>query len=157
MAEPDLAEMAEADVHLVVLSLGLNSVSTLRTQTAPAQRCAAPAALWRPLLFGAHEVVLLSLSGLLVELNPKECVVCVARPREMRQACGHLLLCGPCWAQLLTRGDAACPLCRRDVRAAVAEADAGGRGSERTFDPRPAAWAAAAAQENVPPPPPPDG
>ena len=44
-----------------------------------------------------------------------ECVVCMAAPRGTRlRPCCHALLCAPCAADLVRRGDA-CPACRAGV------------------------------------------
>ncbi len=44
-----------------------------------------------------------------------ECVVCMAAPRGTRlRPCCHALLCPPCAAELVRRGDA-CPACRAGV------------------------------------------
>ena len=44
-----------------------------------------------------------------------ECVVCMAAPRGTRlRPCCHALLCAPCAAELVRRGDG-CPACRAAV------------------------------------------
>ena len=44
-----------------------------------------------------------------------ECVVCMAAPRGTRlRPCCHALLCAPCAAELVRRGDG-CPACRAGV------------------------------------------
>ena len=44
-----------------------------------------------------------------------ECVVCMAAPRGARlRPCCHALLCAPCAADLVRRGDG-CPACRAAV------------------------------------------
>ena len=44
-----------------------------------------------------------------------ECVVCMAAPRGTRlRPCCHALLCAPCAAELVRRGDR-CPACRAGV------------------------------------------
>ncbi len=44
-----------------------------------------------------------------------ECVVCMAAPRGTRlRPCCHVLLCAPCAAELVRRGDG-CPACRAAV------------------------------------------
>ncbi len=45
-----------------------------------------------------------------------ECVVCMMAPRGSRlRPCCHALLCAPCAAELVLRGDA-CPACRAAVQ-----------------------------------------
>ncbi len=49
------------------------------------------------------------------EWAPAECVVCMAAPRGTRlRPCCHALLCVPCAAALVRRGDS-CPACRSGV------------------------------------------
>ncbi len=45
-----------------------------------------------------------------------QCVVCLAAPRGTRlRPCFHWLLCAPCAAALVRRGDSRCPACRAAV------------------------------------------
>jgi hypothetical protein len=66
----------------------------------------------RPLLVDANEAAILVLRPLdcKVVINPKECIVCLARPREVAFECGHFVTCDACSGRVLT-----CPVCRSAI------------------------------------------
>ena len=66
----------------------------------------------RPLLLGADEAAILHLRprGRQLVINPLECVVCLACPREVAFSCGHFMSCRACSGRLPT-----CPVCRKPV------------------------------------------
>jgi len=56
------------------------------------------------------EAVALQVGQQTVSLNPKTCVICIDRPREVELGCGHRAMCAQC-----VRNTSQCPLCRVPV------------------------------------------
>ena len=67
----------------------------------------------RPLLIAADETVVLQLepTGRRIVINPRECLICCAAPREVAFDCGHHVCCARCAGRMLQ-----CPMCRQLVR-----------------------------------------
>jgi len=122
------AVTAVSRVHVVVFNVGLflvlcdvgsrNGFGIVSRSSAPAGRGDAD---WsrtgqrRPLMVDLNETVVVSLGGCLrVTINPKDCVVCLARPREGVFDCGHFVCCRHCAGELPLSMHV-CPVCRAPI------------------------------------------
>lgn len=71
----------------------------------------------RPLIVDLKETAVMSLGGFLqMTINPKDCVVCLARPREGVFDCGHFVCCNKCAGELPLSMHR-CPVCRAPIHA----------------------------------------
>jgi len=65
------------------------------------------------LIFSWGEIAILGLGNQRIAINPKVCVICFERPREVTfEQCNHYVCCLKCARSLPN-----CPLCRTEVRA----------------------------------------
>lgn len=62
------------------------------------------------LMFDWNEVAVLDLGGAIICINPRECVICYNKPREVTLGCGHYVVCNDCLPKILL-----CPLCRNHI------------------------------------------
>eukprot|EP01062_Namystynia_karyoxenos_P083197 TRINITY_DN9522_c3_g1_i1.p2 TRINITY_DN9522_c3_g1~~TRINITY_DN9522_c3_g1_i1.p2 ORF type:complete len:612 (+),score=182.75 TRINITY_DN9522_c3_g1_i1:70-1836(+) len=73
--------------------------------------------LRRPMLLQWGETAVLQLADQTVVINPKECVICMSRHREVQFPCGHYVCCKQCSGKCQGR----CPVCRSPFHGAGAE------------------------------------
>jgi len=69
----------------------------------------------KPLVFGRTEKFVLKLGiNLSVSFSPKICIVCMERPREILQVCGHYCMCRFCFLKF-KRTSMKCPICKENI------------------------------------------
>jgi WD40 repeat protein len=56
------------------------------------------------------EIVVIEISKQSIVLNPKECLICFDKPREVLTKCGHYICCHLCYLQINK-----CPICRSPI------------------------------------------
>ena len=57
------------------------------------------------LIFDREETVILELCSKQISINPKECLICMDAPRELKFQCGHHVVCSKCYDSIVI-----CPL-----------------------------------------------
>ena len=69
----------------------------------------------KPLVFGRTEKFVLELGiGVSISFSPKICIVCMDRPREILQVCGHYCMCRLCFLKL-KKISMKCPICKKNM------------------------------------------
>lgn len=62
----------------------------------------------RILEFSIDETFVLQLGHKTLKINPRECIICLERPRSLRFNCGHFCTCDGCYVSK-------CPICRKST------------------------------------------
>jgi len=66
----------------------------------------------QPLVFDKNERFVLHIGEEEVSFNPKLCIACLDKPRQMLADCGHFTLCKKCYKTIKDINNK-CPICRR--------------------------------------------
>lgn len=69
----------------------------------------------KAIIFKLNETVVIEAGQYVYTFSPKECIVCMSEPRNIKLECGHTLLCKQCYERILNSDNKKCPSCRKPI------------------------------------------